>query len=94
MMSVARTLSITLINVRALPPEEAVDRVSLILTGEDRLYQGGEFVRSEYASDQTSTGRSVEAEIRGAIGIPYKIGAGVAKDAHSRTRRLQQYCGG
>ena len=37
-------------------PNKATDRVTLILTREDRLNQGGEFVRSESASDQTPAG--------------------------------------
>ena len=36
--------------------KEATNRITLILTREDRLNQGGEFVRSERASNQTSTG--------------------------------------
>ena len=36
-------------------PEEGFDHVTLVLARDDRLEQGGEFVRSECASDQTST---------------------------------------
>ena len=43
-------------------PKEVVDRVTLVFTREDRLDQGGKFMRSERASDQTSTGWSVEVK--------------------------------
>jgi len=44
-------------------PKEATDRVTLILTREDHFDQGGEFVRSERASDQTPTGWNIEVEV-------------------------------
>jgi len=43
-------------------PKEATDCVTFIFTREDRLDQGGEFMRIEHASDQTSTGWSIEIE--------------------------------
>ena len=49
-------------------PNEAMDRVTLILTGEDRFDQGGEFMQSERASDQTSTGCSVGVEEEERVG--------------------------
>jgi len=41
-------------------PKEGTDRVTLVLTREDRLDQGGEFVQGKCASDQTSTGWSIK----------------------------------
>jgi hypothetical protein len=43
-------------------PKEARDRVARIVTRENGLDQGGEFLRSERASDQTFTGCSVKFE--------------------------------
>jgi len=57
-------------------PKEGMDCVTPILTREDRLDQGREFLHSESASDQTSAGWSVEVEKVGAIGILHKIGEG------------------
>ena len=54
--------------------KEGIDRVSIVLTREDRLNQGGEFMQIECAFDQTSAGWSVEVEKTGAIGILYKTG--------------------
>lgn len=45
-----------------VPSKEGPDCVILVLTGEDRLYQGGEFVRNKLASNQTSAYWSVEVE--------------------------------
>ena len=36
--------------------EEAMDHVTLILAGEDRFDQGGEFLHSERSSDQAFAG--------------------------------------
>ena len=36
-------------------PNEAMDHITLILAGEDRLNQGWKVIQSELASDQTST---------------------------------------
>jgi len=37
-------------------PEEAADRITFILTREDHLHQGGEFMWGKCASGQTSAG--------------------------------------
>jgi len=49
-------------------PKEAADRITRILTREDRLDQEGELMRSELASGQTSTGWSVEVGKQERIG--------------------------
>ena len=56
-------------------PEEATDRVALILTREDHFDQGGDFMQSECGSDQTSAGWNVEVEKGGVISALYKGGA-------------------
>ena len=61
-------------------PQEATDRVALILTGEDDFDQGGEFMQSERASDQTPAGWNTEVWRVGTISTLYKIGEGRAKD--------------
>ena len=43
-------------------PKEATDRVIRVITRENGLDQGGEFMQSKRASDQTSTGWSVKVE--------------------------------
>ena len=43
-------------------PKEGTDRVTLVLTREDRLDKGGEFVQSKCASDQASTSWNVDVE--------------------------------
>jgi len=45
-------------------PKEATDCIARILTQEELLDQGREFMRSKRASDQTLTGWSVEVEKR------------------------------
>jgi len=42
--------------------KEATDGVTLILTREDNFDQGGEFIQSECASEQTSGGCNIEVE--------------------------------
>ena len=59
---------------------EATDCVTLILTGEDRLDQGGELMWSERAPDQTFTGWSIKVGKVGTIGIPHKISEGGNRD--------------
>ena len=48
-------------------PKEATDRITLIPTREDHSNQGGEFMQSECASDQTSTGLNINVEKAGVI---------------------------
>ena len=61
-------------------PKEAADRVSLILTREYHIDQGGEFVQSESGSDQTPGGWTIEVEKSGGISTLYKIGESGAED--------------
>ena len=59
-------------------PKEAANCVTLILTRENHLNQGGEFMRSERASDQTPAGWNigVEVEKAGVISTPCEISEG------------------
>jgi len=67
-------------------PKEAADCVTLVLTREDYFNQGGEFVRSERASDQTPAGWGI-VENAGVISTPYDIGEGRSKAHRSRIWR-------
>jgi hypothetical protein len=55
MMSECRTYLVYHIDKGLCVVPEAMDRVTSILTRDDRLDQGGEFIQGERASDQTST---------------------------------------
>jgi len=56
-------------------PEEATDRVTLILAREDHFDQRGDFMQSECGPDQTSAGWNSEVEKGGVISAPHKGGA-------------------
>jgi len=77
MMSACRTCLIYHVNEGLdVVPKEAADRIARILTREDLLNQGREFMWRKRASDQTFTGWSVEVEKKysykngGAEGVP------------------------
>ena len=61
-------------------PKEAVDRVTLILTREDYFDQGGEFIQSECASDQTPADWNIGVGKAGVINTLHMIGEGGAED--------------
>jgi len=61
-------------------PKKATDRVALILTREDQVDQGGEFIQCKSASDQTPAGWNNEVGKVGEINIPHKIGEGRVED--------------
>ena len=62
-------------------PKEATDRVTLILTREYHIDQGGEFTQSERASGQTPTGWNIEVWKAGAVSTPRGTREGGAEGA-------------
>ena len=87
MISGHRTCLINHINKGLhIVPKEATNCVTLILTREDHFNQGGEFVRSERAPDQTPTGWNIKVEVEkaGMISTPYDISEGGPKAHRSQ----------